>query len=828
MPSCEQELIQLKHYQTALAGRLEQVETELQRLLSLTHDDKSLLNSARQILEILLKEICREAGWQCPPNQMVGSMLDKFGANKPNAVVPTRIPEHIFRAMRHINDDTPAGSHPTEYSPKQTRQVLTTLDTVLHWFVTEYKNWPLAETPPPPANSRLLATFVGRESELAQLETALQGDTPVVVEGMAGVGKSWLVDYFHSQRRDRFPCYPKLSLNDPRQPGTLKDWQAELAGRLKVGLNWADIRAALQGMRCLVHLENVDATPAAGLAEELARELAGCSLVISGRLRELNSGKGGWQRVQLGVLPENDALQQLEKELSPVPLPGSSDKLVRELGCLPLAIHLAAGHLRVDADVEKFLRRLHKTKLALKPTDLTEHQERLMLQASLNLSLELLHSTAPEYWTEDPTQALVSLAHSPAEGVRTSLALALVGWADQDDGEEFLRHAYLCCVLDCVDEASEEERKQGKTLLRWKIHPLLAELLRPRLSDAAGLQTRLDDWFLSRLPLPENEAGYTAWHALNAEQPALAAWLRGVPLQRGAEIIRAASWYAMLNGPFPLWQAWCESLLSGDCDDAARSNILWTLGQTARSAGDVQRALTAAEEQAALDKTRGADRDYALARGLSADLLQARGQLDEALRIRREEEMPVYERLGDVRSRAVTLGQIADILQARGEWDEALRIRREEEMPVYERLGDVRSRAVTLGQIADILQARGEWDEALRIRREEEMPVFERLGDVRERAITLGKIADIYEGRGKRDEALRILREEQMPVYERLGDVRGLLVARTYLAFGLMQLDPPQAEEAGALLRLALAEAQRMQIPEAGQIEGIMVHFGLA
>ena len=44
------------------------------------------------------------------------------------------------------------------------------------------------------------------------------------------------------------------------------------------------------------------------------------------------------------------------------------------------------------------------------------------------------------------------------------------------------------------------------------------------------------------------------------------------------------------------------------------------------------------------------------------------------------------------------MGKIADILQARGELDEALRIRREEELPVYERLGDVRSEAVTQGQ----------------------------------------------------------------------------------------------------------------------------------
>jgi hypothetical protein len=50
-------------------------------------------------------------------------------------------------------------------------------------------------------------------------------------------------------------------------------------------------------------------------------------------------------------------------------------------------------------------------------------------------------------------------------------------------------------------------------------------------------------------------------------------------------------------------------------------------------------------------------------------VLQARGQLDEALRIRQEEQLPVYERLGDVRAKAITMGKIADVLQARGQED---------------------------------------------------------------------------------------------------------------------------------------------------------------
>jgi phosphopentomutase len=64
-----------------------------------------------------------------------------------------------------------------------------------------------------------------------------------------------------------------------------------------------------------------------------------------------------------------------------------------------------------------------------------------------------------------------------------------------------------------------------------------------------------------------------------------------------------------------------------------------------------------------------------------------------------------------VRVKAITMGKIADVLQARGQRDEALRIRQEEQQPVYERLGDVRAKAITMGKIADVLQARGQQDQ---------------------------------------------------------------------------------------------------------------------
>ncbi|HCU37660.1 MAG TPA: hypothetical protein DGT21_20165 [Armatimonadetes bacterium] len=199
---------------------------------------------------------------------------------------------------------------------------------------------------------------------------------------------------------------------------------------------------------------------------------------------------------------------------------------------------------------------------------------------------------------------------------------------------------------------------------------------------------------------------------------------------------------------------------------------VWRIANLLNDTGHPDEALRLQEHLAARHGERGEEWHRAVALGRIADILQARGEFDAALRLRRGEELALYKRLGDARSRAITIGKIADILHIQGERDAALRIRREEELPVYEYLGDARERAMTIGKIADTLQARGELDAALRLRREQELPVYERVGDVRERAVTMSKIADILYTRGELDEALRIHREEQLPVFERLGDVR--------------------------------------------------------
>ncbi|MEZ5574149.1 MAG: CHAT domain-containing protein [Candidatus Competibacteraceae bacterium] len=179
-------------------------------------------------------------------------------------------------------------------------------------------------------------------------------------------------------------------------------------------------------------------------------------------------------------------------------------------------------------------------------------------------------------------------------------------------------------------------------------------------------------------------------------------------------------------------------------------------------------------------------REHSIVLGDIARIKVDKGEVDEALKLH-QEELTVYQALGDQRSRAVTLGDIARIKVSKGEVDEALKLH-QEMLTVFQALGDQRSRAVTLGDIAQIKVDKGEVDEALKLHQDrltvfqtprrptlaggdagrhradprltrarwtgaeaasEMLTVFQALGDQRERAVTLGDIARIKVSRAR-------------------------------------------------------------------------------
>jgi tetratricopeptide (TPR) repeat protein len=111
-----------------------------------------------------------------------------------------------------------------------------------------------------------------------------------------------------------------------------------------------------------------------------------------------------------------------------------------------------------------------------------------------------------------------------------------------------------------------------------------------------------------------------------------------------------------------------------------------------------------------------------------ATIAEARGDLEMASEIREREGGRAEH---DLASQARVLDGRAAQLRSEGELEEALRIRRDQVLPLYEQLGDTRAQTVVLGDIADLLTALGRTDEASKVLEEQMLPRADRLGDAR-------------------------------------------------------------------------------------------------
>ena len=248
-------------------------------------------------------------------------------------------------------------------------------------------------------SERAIEVFVGRNSELDQLQDLLLRDNkaPVAVtalHGMAGVGKSWLVDHFYATHQGDFPGgYQRLTL-DAENPSSPELLIAELAERLELSFPPNQLLKhlvnRLNSTRTLIHIENVDADRAALVTTQLCKQLTHCSIVISGRLE--NFGKAQrWKQISLKPFDKNEALKQLESELQWLeckpPPTEEALKLVDTLGGLPLAIHIASGYLAQGFSTAEFIDELHLTDYDLQPADpsddlLSRDQARAVLHSA--------------------------------------------------------------------------------------------------------------------------------------------------------------------------------------------------------------------------------------------------------------------------------------------------------------------------------------------------------------------------------------------------------------------------------------------------------------
>lgn len=316
----------------------------------------------------------------------------------------------------------------------------------------------------------------------------------------------------------------------------------------------------------------------------------------------------------------------------------------------------------------------------------------------------------------------------------TELALQALGEGGEDIGDDTTPiDVLLTCALFAVRFIGEDRPKSAAGVGERAIHAI----------DAAG-----------RTP-PLSLIAATAKVAITGGDGTLA----DAVLTRGTAILEETD----------------ISKIDGDQDEV--TSLLFQLGQRQMQTGDLQNAETTWHRY--IEMVEHDERRSATGRSFIADILAERGDLENALRIRRE-LLQIYTRLQDEHHTAVTYGEISDTFLKLKDFDEALRIRVTEQLPILERLNNAGAIAVAKDMIAEILHARGEADEALRIRIDEVLPVLRELKHARVLSACLWNIASIHLSRAREDENQALVNAlpyvmEAFQIVAKLGDAEGLM-----------------------------------------------------
>ncbi|MFM7276114.1 MAG: NB-ARC domain-containing protein, partial [Microcystis aeruginosa] len=317
-----------------------------------------------------------------------------------------------------------------------------------------------------------ISTFTGRKDELKQLEEVLLSQSGekvcsiVGLTGGGGIGKSALAYHFATIHRDKFPDGAISLRVDKKDVNTIVLELARHIGKpvdpddyIEPGAIMQNLFASRRMLLIFDNAENADDIKVLRPGGNL------CAVIVTTRNQQLpfSLDVAEAATIRLQSLPAKDALELLRKILGESRINtalAAAQRITNIVGRLPLALQVVGAALRgKPRSLETFAESLQtqKDQLKLLPRLRVRGDTELNVEASLNLSLELLE--------EEEIDFFACLSVCAEEGFALKTAMAAADCEDEWEAEEFLNTLYGLSLLNYA------ETEQN----RFVLHPLVRE-----------------------------------------------------------------------------------------------------------------------------------------------------------------------------------------------------------------------------------------------------------------------------------------------------------------------------------------------------------------
>lgn len=122
------EILELVSLYSSIQGKATHLEDELKRIRD-TEDAVATLLVARRMLEVIITQVCEEKLKRPRGTEPLSGILDKIAHTQV-------MPEYIITSMQNLNRLSTYGAHPKNFSPRQVREALLALCSIVEWYVS--------------------------------------------------------------------------------------------------------------------------------------------------------------------------------------------------------------------------------------------------------------------------------------------------------------------------------------------------------------------------------------------------------------------------------------------------------------------------------------------------------------------------------------------------------------------------------------------------------------------------------------------------------------------------------------------------------------------